>query len=75
MIGFAKYVRCECCYGQMLGIVSPDARDTCHGCGGRSLIGEMPARQALVRRAKERLVNWEPPKPRSPGRPDGREAA
>ena len=68
MIGVTRYVRCDACYSQMLGIISPEARDTCYGCGGIALIGELPTHQRLVRRAKERLMGWEPPKrPRSPG--------
>ena len=57
----------------MLGIISPEARDTCHGCGGRALIGELPMHQRLVRRAKVRLDRGEPP--RSPGRSGGMEVA
>ena len=73
MIGFTRYVRCDSCFTQMLGIISPEARDTCHGCGGRALIGELPMHQRLVRRAKVRLDRGEPP--RSPGRSGGMEVA
>lgn len=74
MIGFARYVRCDCCYAVMLGILSDQARATCHGCGGRAIIGELPTHQALVRRARERLGRADSPA-RPPRRPGGREAA
>jgi hypothetical protein len=69
MIGVTRYVRCDGCFTQMLGILSPDARETCHGCGGHAIIGERASYQRLVRRAKERCGRSDPPrpKPRSPG--------
>ena len=69
-----RYVRCDSCRTPMTGILSEYARETCHGCGGRALIGDKPRYRDRVRRAKERL-RGEPPRPRPPRRPDGREAA
>jgi hypothetical protein len=68
MIGFTRYVRCDCCYMQMLGIISDTARRTCHRCGGSALIGQTPSYRDRLRRARERIGRWmpEPRRPRTP---------
>jgi hypothetical protein len=65
-----RYVRCDTCRSPMEGIFCPSARQTCHGCGGQALIGDRPARQDLVRRARARLGRCDPPTNPRPYRPE-----
>jgi hypothetical protein len=66
VIWVTRYVRCDACRDLMIGIMSSDARETCHGCGGRAIIGNKPRYRDRIRRAKERM-RPEPPRPRTPG--------
>lgn len=63
MIGCTDYVRCDCCYAPMHGILSGDARKTCHECGGRPLIADLPTHRELVRMARERVRQMYQPRP------------
>lgn len=61
----SPYVRCDLCPVRMNGILSPDARARCHGCGGRPLVSDSYRYQADLRKARESMKRSEPPKPNS----------